>query len=113
MSEADTRTSAIPPSGDGHNDERAVRDLLREARLSPEALPDLTRAVQQKIRVRSGGKFFADGWSTVKHPPINTYLMTSLFMLFVMLVIYALLAPLSGVAAEAPPAAPVKVLPRP
>lgn len=91
--------------------EQAVRDMLRGALTEPEAPPDLTRGVQQKLRVRSGGKFYADGWSTAKHPPLNTYLMTSLIMLFVLCVIYALLAPLSGAPELAKPPKPVIIMP--
>ena len=61
-----------------------------------EAPPDVLAGFQRKLRERSAGKFYADGWSTSRHPPINTYLITSLLMLAVMGVIYALLAPLSG-----------------
>jgi hypothetical protein len=91
--------------------EEEVRDLLRGA-LGPAApAPDLTRGVQRKIRARSGGKFYADGWSTAKHPPLNTYLITSLLMLFVSCLIYALLAPFSGAPESAPAPAPVRVVP--
>jgi hypothetical protein len=58
--------------------------------------PDVLAGFQKKLRERSGGKFYEDGWSTSRHPPINTYLITSLIMLAVLAVIYALLAPLSG-----------------
>ena len=61
-----------------------------------EAAPDVLAGFQRKLRARSGGKFYADGWSTSRHPPINTYLITSLMMLAILGVIYALLAPLSG-----------------
>lgn len=61
-----------------------------------EAPPDVLAGFQRKLRARSGGKFYADGWSTSRHPPINTYLITSLMMLAILGVIYALLAPLSG-----------------
>jgi hypothetical protein len=61
-----------------------------------EAPPDVLAGFQKKLRERSGGKFYEDGWSTSRHPPINTYLITSLIMLAVLGVIYALLAPLSG-----------------
>ena len=48
-------------------DDEEVRALVRRA-LSPEALtkdvPDLLGGVQKRIRRRSRGKFFADGWST-------------------------------------------------
>ena len=61
-----------------------------------EAVPDVLGGVQRKLRERSRGKFYADGWSTSRHPPINTYLITSLLMLAVLAIVYALLAPLSG-----------------
>jgi hypothetical protein len=64
--------------------------------VSEEAPPDVLAGFQKKLRERSGGKFYEDGWSTSRHPPINTYLITSLIMLAVLAVIYALLAPLSG-----------------
>jgi len=52
--------------------------------------------VQKRIRERSNGKFYADGWSTAKHPPLNTYLVTSLLMLAILVISYALLSPLVG-----------------
>src|SRR5438105_15191506 len=58
--------------------------------------PDVLAGFQRKLRERSGGKFYEDGWSTSRHPPVNTYLMTSLLMLAVLGLIYALLAPLEG-----------------
>jgi hypothetical protein len=58
--------------------------------------PDVLRGVQRKLRERSGGKFYADGWSTVRHAPISTYLVTSLFMLAFMLFIYLVIHPLAG-----------------
>jgi hypothetical protein len=61
-----------------------------------EAPPDVLAGFQKKLRERSGGKFYEDGWSTSRHPPINTYLITSLMMLAILGLIYALLAPLSG-----------------
>jgi hypothetical protein len=60
------------------------------------AAPDVLAGFQKKLRERSGGKFYEDGWSTSRHPPKSTYLITSLMMLAVLGLIYALLAPLSG-----------------
>jgi hypothetical protein len=73
-------------------------DLLSALKGSPheEPPPDVLAGFQKKLRERSGGKFYEDGWSTSRHAPINTYLITSLMMLAVLGVIYALLAPLSG-----------------
>jgi hypothetical protein len=57
---------------------------------------DVLAGVQRKLRVRSGGKFYADAWSTAKQPPILTFLVTSALMLVIVLVVYAVLAPLRG-----------------
>lgn len=72
-----------------------LRSALKGAAHEP-APPDVLGGFQRKLRERSRGKFYADGWSTSRHPPINTYLITSLMMLAVLGIIYALLAPLSG-----------------
>lgn len=57
---------------------------------------DVLRGVQQKLRERSGGKFYRDGWSTARHPPFATYFITSLMMLAVIGILYAILTPLVG-----------------
>jgi hypothetical protein len=48
-------------------DDEAVKGLLKRA-LATEVVakeaPDLLHGVQRRIRKRSRGKFFADGWST-------------------------------------------------
>jgi hypothetical protein len=72
-----------------------LRSALKGA-AGDSAPPDVLGGFQRKLRERSRGKFYADGWSTSRHPPINTYLITSLMMLAVLGIIYALLAPLSG-----------------
>jgi hypothetical protein len=109
---SETPDPELPAEAEQEGTEQAVRAMLRGARDDGEeqAAPDLVRGVQQKIRVRSGGKFYADGWSTVKHPPLATYLITSLLMLFVLVVIYALLAPLSGPPELARPPKPIQVM---
>jgi len=79
------------------NDELAadLRSALKGG-TTEDAPPDVLAGFQKKLRERSGGKFYEDGWSTSRHPPINTYLITSLMMLAILGLIYALLAPLSG-----------------
>lgn len=86
--------SSSPPSG--FSDEH-MRQLLRGA-LTRDAEADVSvlRGVQRKIRQRSRGKFYAEGWSTAAHPPIYTYLVTSALMLVVLFVIYAVLVPTAG-----------------
>ena len=73
--------------------QRLMRGALDETAAGS---PDVLRGVQRKLRERSGGKFYADGWSTARHAPISTYLVTSLLMLAVMVFIYAVIHPLAG-----------------
>ena len=73
-----------------------LRSALRGAMRQDGEAPDVLAGFQKKLRERSDGKFYADGWSTARHPPINTYFVTGLLMLLALGVIYALLAPLSG-----------------
>ena len=73
-------------------DDDEVRALVRRA-LSPEALtkdvPDLLGGVQRRIRRRSRGKFFADGWSTGQ-ARIGYVLVALVTLLLVLLAYYAL-----------------------
>jgi hypothetical protein len=92
-------------------EEEEIRELLRGA-LADDAqtVPDVLSGVQRKLRQRSQGKFYADGWSTSRQAPIQTYLITSLVMLAFTLVTYAILRPLSGAAKVAEPPAPVQLV---
>ncbi len=76
-------------------DDVDVKDLLRRALDPPRGArsPEILPAVQRRIRVESGGKFFADGWSTTIAPRA-TFLVTAVVMLLVTIVLLALLAPL-------------------
>jgi len=100
-----------PPSRLDPQGEERVKELVRGALGSESIPPDLTQGVQRRIRARSRGKFYADGWSTSKHPPVNTYLVTSVMMLALLCAIYGLLHPLSGSPVEVKPPEPVNVLP--
>lgn len=74
---------------------------------------DVLRGVQGRLRERSGGKFYADGWSTTRHPPFSTFFITSLMMLAVLAIIYAILVPLVGDPIPLPKESqPVQILPR-
>ncbi|MEZ4222744.1 MAG: hypothetical protein R3B13_17520 [Polyangiaceae bacterium] len=109
--------SEPPASSDGDLDEDsdALRALLRGALdddAPKEPSTDLLRGVQDKLRKRSGGKFYADGWSTARHPPTMTYLWTSLVMLAVVFVAYAILSSLVDEAKEVDnEPAPVQLVP--
>lgn len=76
--------------------DEALRSILRGALREEPPPPNVLAGVQKRIRERSKGKFYADGWSTAKHPPLNTYLVTSLLMLAILGISYALLSPLVG-----------------
>jgi hypothetical protein len=77
-----------------------VRDLLRAALEppAPKARKDdalLLKGVQRRIRLRSKGKFYADGWSTSRSPR-STYLVTSIFMLVLIAFVFLVLIPWSN-----------------
>ncbi len=92
----DERDPAEPALDDAS--EARLRNLMQGAFSTPERdnSPDVLRGVQQKLRDRSGGKFYTDGWSTIRHAPISTFLVTGLAMLVLMLFVVFALAPLSG-----------------
>ena len=108
MSEADPKREeedpeGPPPDPDLDEDAKAVldevdvRDLLRSALAPPPGAvaPELLRGVQKRIRARSRGKFYGDGWSTAKSPR-STYLITSLLMLALIGLVYFVLVPWGG-----------------
>ena len=75
-------------------DDVDVRDLLRKALEPPkEDAAKIRTAVHTTLRDRSGGRFFADGWST-QSAPVLTFLVTSLLMLAVVVALWLLLGPL-------------------
>ena len=89
--------SDVPDSETLQSDEeKRLRAMVRGALRDERDPPDVLAGFQKKLRERSRGKFYADGWSTARHPPENTYLVTSVLMLIALGVIYALLSPLSG-----------------
>jgi hypothetical protein len=78
-------------------DEVEVRELLRRALRPPpgSVAPSLLGGVQKKLRARSKGKFYGDGWSTARSPR-STYLITSLLMLVLMVFVFLILVPWGG-----------------
>lgn len=79
------------------NEIARMQRLLRGA-LDKEvsAAPDVLRGVQLKLNERSGGKFYANGWSTTRLAPVSTYLVTSLLMIAFVVFIYFIIHPLAG-----------------
>ena len=57
--------------------------------------PNLLKGVQRKLRVRSRGKFYGDGWSTAESPK-TTYLITAIIMLVLIAVLFFALVPWSS-----------------
>ena len=76
-------------------EEAQVRDLLKRS-LSHESLgqgaPDLLEGVQRRIRRRSRGKFFADGWSTTQSR--MAYVLVALITLLLVAVAYFAISPI-------------------
>jgi hypothetical protein len=89
--------AALEDEGHGVLDEVDVRELLRSALAPPRGAvaPELLRGVQRKLRTRSRGKFYGDGWSTARSPR-STYLVTSALMLFLIAFVYFVLIPWGG-----------------
>jgi hypothetical protein len=80
------------------NDDRqgeAVRRLVKRA-LAPNSLakdpPDILRGVQRRLRARSRGKFFRDGWSTSQTR--QAYVLVALATLLLVALAYFALVPL-------------------
>ncbi len=76
-------------------DDDAMRALLKRSLdvKSPAAPPrELLRGVQRRIRTRSRGRFFADGWST-SNSRIN-YALVAVIMLIIIGLAYFALGPL-------------------
>jgi hypothetical protein len=93
----DEAKAVLDEAGGSALDEVDVRELLRSALAPPKGAvaPELLRGVQRKIRTRSRGKFYGDGWSTARSPR-STYLITSLLMLILMALVYFILIPWGG-----------------
>ncbi len=93
---------SLPPEADLAEtgivvDDVDLKDALRGAlRPPPGAVaPNLLRGVQRKLRLRSRGKFYGDGWSNSASPR-STYLITSFVMLALVLIVFFALLPWSS-----------------
>ena len=89
--EASAEEEIIP---DDRDSDPAMRALLQRATKkieSEQPAPDLLPGVQRKIRKRSRGKFFADGWSTT-NMHIN-FALIAFVMLSILLIAYVALGP--------------------
>ena len=79
------------PPADFDDEADPMRALLRGAIKTAEPAPDaaLLPNVQRKLRERSRGKFYGDGWSTTQQT--TSYLLVAALMLLVLGVAYYVL----------------------
>ena len=76
-----------------HDDvQESVRSILRRAKIRRTPEVDLLPGVQRRIRERSRGRFYADGWSR-RGSATSTYVVTSLLMLVILVIVYFVLVP--------------------
>lgn len=83
-------------------DSGAMSALLKRSLAAPSTEPepptsDLLRGVQKKLRQRSKGKFYADGWSTTQSRV--SYALVAVIMLVLIGVVYFVLGP-TGISAR-------------
>lgn len=80
---------------DEERDDDAMRSLLKRSLTESERAPrpekPVLREVQRKIRQRSKGKFFSDGWSTAQSR-VN-YALVAVVMLLIVAIAYFALGP--------------------
>lgn len=88
------KEAASDDESDAPLDEVEMRDILRRALRPPAGavVPELLGGVQKKLRTRSKGKFYGDGWSTARSPR-STYLVTSVLMLVLIGFVFLILLP--------------------
>ena len=81
-----------PKAGTDEAVQESVRSILRRAKIRRSPEVDLLPGVQRRIRERSRGRFYADGWSR-RGSPTSTYVVTSLLMLVILTLVYFVLVP--------------------
>lgn len=80
------------PLPEGATEDVAMQSLLKKAvERSDAPVPDLVAGVQRKLRKRSRGKFYADGWSTAASR--TGYAVVAVAMLLILAVAYLVLGP--------------------
>jgi hypothetical protein len=86
--------SADRDEGEDEKDGRALASLLKRSLGDPPPAKTegaVLRGVQRKLRQRSRGKFYGDGWSTTNAR--MSYVLVAIVMLVVMAIAYFALGP--------------------
>jgi len=81
-----------PKTGADEAVQESVRSILRRAKIRRAPEVDLLPGVQRRIRERSRGRFYGDGWSR-RGSATSTYVVTSLLMLVILTLVYFVLVP--------------------
>jgi hypothetical protein len=92
MTDKDDSRPPEPPIESEESTQESVRSILRRAQIQRPPEVDLLTGVQRRIRERSRGRFYADGWSR-RTSPTSTYIVTSLLMLIILSLVYFVLLP--------------------
>jgi hypothetical protein len=92
MTDNDDRGGSEPKPEGEDIDQEHVRSILRRAKIRRHPEIDLLPGVQRRIRERSRGRFYRDGWSR-RASPTSTYIVTSLLMLIILSLVYFVLVP--------------------
>ena len=92
MTDKDDQRPPEPPTESEESTQESVRSILRRAKIGRPPEVDLLNGVQRRIRERSRGRFYADGWSR-RTSPTSTYVVTSLLMLVILSLVYFVLLP--------------------
>jgi hypothetical protein len=92
MTDKDDTRPPEPQADSEESAQESVRSILHRAKIRRHPEVDLLTGVQRRIRERSRGRFYADGWSR-RSSPTSTYVVTSLLMLIILSLVYFVLLP--------------------
>jgi hypothetical protein len=98
MSDPGERSPGGSPDEPESEDSLAMVELVKRSLGAPHSAkdsPDLLVGVQRKLRQRSRGKFYGDGWSTAHTR--TSYVLVSIVMLIIMGIAYLALGPMGVV----------------
>ena len=92
MTDEEDRRTDLRAGDDSDAEQDTVRSILRRSKIRRTPEVDLLPGVQRRIRERSRGRFYGDGWSR-RGSATSTYVVTSLLMLVILALVYLVLIP--------------------